>query len=71
LEYGILGGFMRRLGYYFCSTAIAEPVVIILKGVTIGDDSVVGAGCVVTKDISAGGIAVGNPMKIIGSVYAD
>lgn len=43
--------------------------VTILKGVTIGDDAVVGAGSVVTRDIPAGGIAVGNPAKVIGSVY--
>lgn len=43
--------------------------VMVLKGVEIGDDTVVGAGCVVTKNIPAGAIAVGNPMKIVGSVY--
>lgn len=42
---------------------------MILKGVHIGDDAVVGAGCVVTKSVPAGGIVVGNPMKILGSVY--
>jgi acetyltransferase-like isoleucine patch superfamily enzyme len=36
----------------------------ILKGVTIGDDSVVGFGSVVTQDIPAGVIASGNPAKI-------
>lgn len=41
----------------------------ILKGVVIGSDSVIGAGCVVTKSIPAGSIVVGNPMKIVGSVY--
>lgn len=34
---------------------------IILKGVTIGDDCVVAAGAVVTKDMPAGHIAIGNP----------
>ena len=43
--------------------------VIILKGVTIGDDAVIGAGSIVTRDIPEGGIAVGNPVRIIGSVY--
>jgi len=43
--------------------------VTILKDVCIGNDAVVGAGCIVTKDIAAGAIAVGNPMRIIGSVY--
>lgn len=43
--------------------------VTILKGVTIGDDAIVGAGSVVAKNVPPGGIAVGNPIKIIGSVY--
>ncbi|KFZ36793.1 maltose acetyltransferase [Shewanella mangrovi] len=37
----------------------------ILPGVTIGDGAVVGAGSVVTKDIPAGMLAVGNPAKVI------
>lgn len=42
---------------------------IILKGVTIGDGAVVGAGSVVTKDIPAGEIWAGNPAKNVGKVY--
>lgn len=38
---------------------------IILPGITIGDDSVVAAGAVVTKDIPSGCIVAGNPAKII------
>ena len=38
---------------------------IILKGVTIGHGSVIGAGSVVVKDIPANCIAVGNPCKVI------
>lgn len=37
----------------------------ILKGVTVGADSVLGAGAVVTSDIPAGVIAAGNPARII------
>lgn len=37
--------------------------VIVCPGVTIGDDSVIGAGAVVTKDIPAGVVAVGNPAR--------
>jgi acetyltransferase-like isoleucine patch superfamily enzyme len=39
--------------------------VIVLKGVTIGDGSVIGAGSVVTQDIPAGCIAAGNPCRVI------
>lgn len=38
---------------------------IILKGVTVGARSIIGAGSVVTKDIPADCIAAGNPCKVI------
>jgi acetyltransferase-like isoleucine patch superfamily enzyme len=38
---------------------------IILKGVHIGDDAVVAAGAVVTKDVPAGAIVAGVPAKIL------
>jgi acetyltransferase-like isoleucine patch superfamily enzyme len=37
----------------------------ILKGVTIGDNCVIGMGSVVTKDIPSNCVVVGNPSKII------
>jgi len=37
----------------------------VLKGVTIGDDAVIGAGSVVVKDIPAACIAAGNPARVI------
>lgn len=37
----------------------------ILAGVSIGDNSIIGAGSIVTKDIPANVIAVGNPCKVI------
>ncbi len=39
--------------------------VIVLDGVTIGRGAVVGAGSVVTRDVPAGGVAVGNPARVI------
>ena len=39
--------------------------VIVCPGVTIGDNTVVGAGSVVTKDLPAGVLAVGNPARVI------
>ena len=37
---------------------------IILPGVTIGDDGVIGAGSVVTRDVPAGATAFGNPARV-------
>ena len=39
--------------------------VIVLPGVTIGADTVVGAGSVVTKDLPPGVLAVGNPARVV------
>ena len=39
--------------------------VIVLKGVTIGDNAVIGAGSVVTRDIPANCMAAGVPAKVI------
>ncbi len=37
---------------------------IILPGVSIGDDALIGAGSVVTRDVPAGATAFGNPARI-------
>lgn len=39
--------------------------VTVLKGVTIGENTVIGAGSIVTKDIPANVVAAGNPCKVI------
>jgi acetyltransferase-like isoleucine patch superfamily enzyme len=38
---------------------------LILKGVTVGEGSVVGAGSVVTRDVPPGVIVAGNPAKVV------
>ena len=38
---------------------------IILPGVTVGENSVIGAGSVVTKDIPPNVVAVGNPCRVL------
>ncbi len=50
--------------------AVADNVwlgggVIVLPGVTIGENTVVGAGAVVTRDLPADVVAVGNPARVI------
>ena len=42
--------------------------VIVMPGITIGDNAVIGAGSVVTKDIPANVVAVGNPCKVLRPV---
>jgi maltose O-acetyltransferase len=44
--------------------------VMILKGVTVGRDSVVGAGSVVTQAIPAGVVAAGNPARVVRAIHA-
>ena len=41
---------------------------VVIGGVTIGDGCVIGAGSVVTKDIPANSLAVGNPCKVIRQI---
>ncbi len=41
---------------------------LILPGVTIGDNTVIGAGSVVTKDIPANVVAVGNPCRVLREI---
>lgn len=42
--------------------------VIVLPGITIGDNSVIGAGSVVTKDIPENVVAVGNPCRVLREI---
>jgi len=37
----------------------------ILPGITIGENSIVGAGSVVTKDVPPGALVVGNPARFV------
>ncbi len=59
-------------------STVSRPIVIrknawigaaatILPGVTIGENAVVAAGAVVTKDVPAGTVAAGVPARIVGS----
>lgn len=61
----------RNSGYeYGIPVTIGDNVwlggnVCIMPGVTIGDNAVIGAGSVVTKDIPSNVIAAGNPCRVI------
>lgn len=45
--------------------------VVINPGVTIGKNSIIGSGSVITKDIPANVIAVGNPCKVLRKITAE
>lgn len=65
---------VRSLGHLKKPVFIGNNVwigsnVIILPGVRIGDNCVIGAGSIVTKDIPANKVVVGNPAKIIKDNY--
>jgi acetyltransferase-like isoleucine patch superfamily enzyme len=44
---------------------------VVLSSVTIGAGAIIGAGCVVTKDVPPYSICVGNPGKIIGKRFSE
>ena len=41
---------------------------VVLKGVTIGEGAIVGAGSVVTKDVAPWTIVAGNPARVIREI---
>ncbi|WP_374464090.1 sugar O-acetyltransferase [Chryseobacterium sp.] len=45
--------------------------VVVLPGVSIGNNSVIGAGSVVTKDIPDNVVAVGNPCRVVKSIVKE
>ncbi|WP_211254572.1 sugar O-acetyltransferase [Cellulomonas cellasea] len=45
--------------------------VVVLPGVTIGANTVVGAGSVVTRDLPANVVAVGNPARVVRTIDDD
>jgi len=38
---------------------------ILLPGITVGDDAVIGAGSVVTRDVAPGVTVAGNPARLL------
>jgi acetyltransferase-like isoleucine patch superfamily enzyme len=62
---------LSRRGFATAPIAIGRNVWIgakatVLKGVTIGDEAVIGAGAVVTRDVPTRAVAVGVPARVIG-----
>lgn len=61
-------GIMRALPVTIGHNVWIGGNTVILPGVTIGDGAVIGAGSVVTKDVSPGMLAFGNPCKEIRKI---
>jgi maltose O-acetyltransferase len=64
----------RRIGWESAAPIVVGDNVwlgggaILCPGVTIGDDTVVGAGAVVTRDLPSGVVAVGAPARILREI---
>ena len=57
--------FYSADGILIDDTVEIAPGAVILPGVTIGDDTVIGAGSVVTKSITEKGVWAGNPARLL------
>lgn len=77
LSHDFVAGVFRRCGKQFLNSSgrvkIGDNVrfgqnVMVLKGVTIGDNCFIGAGSVVTKDIPSNSVAVGSPCKVVMTI---
>ncbi|MBQ9486509.1 MAG: sugar O-acetyltransferase, partial [Selenomonadaceae bacterium] len=68
---------LRAKGYQYCKKIVIKNNVwicsgaIILAGVTIGENSVIAAGSVVTKNIPANVVAMGSPCKVYREISQD
>ncbi len=61
----MIDGFPAEFGPIDIGSNVWLPYAIVLPNVHIGNDVVVGAGAIITKDLPAGCLAVGAPAKII------
>lgn len=61
-------GYQYNLPVHIGKNCWVGAGAVILPGVTIGDGSVIGAGSVVTGDIPAGKVAVGNPCRVLRDI---
>lgn len=60
-----LEGYQYNLPVHIGKNCWLGAGVLVMPGVTIGDNTVIGAGSVVTRDIPANVVAVGNPCKVL------
>lgn len=60
-------GYSRVAPVAIGRRAFVGARVIVLPGVTIGDDAIVGAGSVVRRNVAPGTVVAGNPARVIGT----
>lgn len=66
---GLYGDFINSSGAVTIGSNIYFGTdVIVLKGVTIGDNCIIGAGSIVTRDIPSNSVATGAPCKVVCSI---
>ena len=63
-----LGGTQFSLPIHIGNRVWLGAGVMVMPGVTIGDNCVIGAGSIVTKDIPANSLAYGSPCKVIREI---
>lgn len=63
-----LRGYMYTDPVCICDNCWIGTNVTICPGVTIGENSVIGAGSVVTRSIPANSVAVGNPCRVLREI---
>jgi len=65
---GSRGNFERALPVHIGDNVLIYTNVTVCPGVTIGDNSIIGAGSVVTKDIPSNVLACGVPCKVVREI---
>lgn len=61
-------GYQYNMPVYIGRNCWLGAGVIVLPGITIGENTVIGAGSVVTKDIPSNVVAVGNPCHVLRQI---
>ena len=70
------GGALQTEADWSCESTVVKrgasigSGAVLLCGVTVGENAIVGAGSVVTRDVPAGAVVAGNPARILKSARA-
>ena len=70
------GGALQTEADWSCESTVVKrgasigSGAVLLCGVTVGENAIVGAGSVVTRDVPAGAVVAGNPARILKSAKA-